>query len=126
MIQIDYKTGQPYLEVGYLNRGQMRKKYGIKFFVNPTWFEFGTRPHTVQTMQMKSGGKLTYELHDNRTKYGYSVRHPGMTHKNYLRNTVYDNVDKINATLQEKLKELEKYQIEQGLFVDLGGDEEID
>ncbi len=124
--KIDFKTGQPYLEVGYLTRGQMRKKYGIKYFVNATWFEFGTKPHTIQTIQSKGGGKLTYELHDNHTKYGYIVSHPGMAHKNFLRNTVYENVDEINSAMQDKLKELEEYQVQQGVLVDLGGDEEID
>ena len=124
--KIDYKTGQPYMEVGYLNRSQMRKKFGIKYFVNPTWFEFGAKPHQIQTLQYKNGGKLTYELHDHRNKYGYVVSHPGMSHKNYLRNTVYENVNEINSAIIEKLKELEKYQIEQGVFVDIGGDEEID
>lgn len=124
--KIDYKTGQPYLEVGYLTRGQMRKKYGIKYFVNATWFEFGTKPHIIQTTQFKNGGKLTYELHDKNTKYGYMVSHPGMSSKNFLRNTVYENINEINSAMQDKLKELEDYQAQQGVLVDLGGDEEID
>lgn len=124
--KLDFKTGEPYLEVGYLNRSQMRKKYGIKYFVNASWFEFGTKPHKIQTLQSKNGGRLSYELHDNRTKYGYSVQHPGMSHKNFLRNTVYENIDEIQSKIAEGLKKLEEYQIEQGYFVDLGGDEEID
>lgn len=124
--KINYKTGQPYLEVGYLTREQMRKKYGIKYFVNPTWFEFGTRPHTIQTIQSKEGGKLTYELHDNHTKYGYIVQHPGMSSKNFLRNTAYENIDEIQNAIQEGLCKLEEYTLEQGMNIDLGGDEEID
>ena len=124
--KIDYKTGQPYLEVGYLTRGQMRKKYGIKYFVNATWFEFGTKPHIIQTTQFKNGGKLTYELHDKNTKYGYMVSHPGMSSKNFLRNTAYENINEINSAMQDKLRELEDYQAQQGVLVDLGGDEEID
>lgn len=124
--KINYKTGQPYLEVGYLTRKQMRKKYGIKYFVNPTWFEFGTRPHTIQTIQSKEGGKLTYELHDNHTKYGYIVQHPGMSSKNFLRNTAYENIDEIQNAIQEGLCKLEEYTLEQGMNIDLGGDEEID
>ena len=124
--KINYKTGQPYLEVGYLTREQMRKKYGIKYFVNPTWFEFGTRPHTIQTVQSKEGGKLTYELHDNHTKYGYIVQHPGMSSKNFLRNTAYENIDEIQNAIQEGLCKLEEYTLEQGMNIDLGGDEEID
>ena len=124
--KIDFKTGQPYLEVGYLTRSQMRKKYGIKYFVNPTWFEFGTKPHTIQTKQSQKGTKLTYELHDNTTKYGYSVQHPGMSNKNFLRNTAYENINKIQNAIQDGLNKLEEYTLSQGMNIDLGGDEEID
>lgn len=124
--KIDYKTGQPYLEVGYLTRAQTRKKFGLKYFVNPSWFEFGTKPHKIQTMQSKEGTKLTYELHDNRTKYGYMVEHPGMASKNFLRNTAYDNINEIQNAIQEGLKKLEQYTLEQGMSIDIGGDEEID
>jgi len=124
--KIDFKTGQPYLEVGYLNRSQMRKKYGIKYFVNPTWFEFGVKPHQIMTKQLAEGGKLTYELHDHSREYGYLVQHPGMGNKNFLRNTAYENVNEISNAIQTKLKDLENYVITQGMSIDLGGDEEID
>lgn len=124
--KIDRKTGQPYLEIGYLSRSQMRKRFGIKYFVNPAWFEFGIRPHTIMTNQLKNGNKLTYELQDNRSKYGYSVQHPGMSSKNFLRNTAYENVDKINEAIQSKLNELENYVLTKGMKIDIGGDEEVD
>ena len=125
--KIDFKTGQPYLEVGYLSRSQMKKKFGIRYFVNPSWFEFGVKPHTIMTKQLKHGSKhLTYELEGNGRKYGYQVSHPGMSGKNYLRNTAYENIDKIQNAIQEKLSELESYVLEQGMSIDLGGDEEID
>ena len=125
--KIDFKTGQPYLEVGYLSRSRMRKKYGIKYFVNPTWFEFGVKPHNIRTLQLKQGAKfLSYELHDNSHKFGYSVQHPGMSNKNFLRNTAFENVNEINNAIQEKLKELESYVLTQGMKIDLGGDEEIE
>lgn len=124
--KIDYKTGQPYLEVGYLNRSQMRKKYGIKYFVNAAWFEFGVKPHQIQTAQFKNNGKLTYELRDNSNKYGYVVQHPGMGSKNFLRNTAYENIDKISDAIQDGLKKLEEYTLSQGMKIDIGGDEEID
>lgn len=125
--KIDFKTGQPYLEVGYLSRSQMKKKFGIKYFVNPTWFEFGIRPHVIMTKQLKNGAKfLSYELEGNGRKYGYQVTHPGRSGKNFLRNTAYENMDKIQSAIQEKLSELENYVLEQGMKIDLGGDEEID
>ena len=125
--KIDYKTGQPYLEVGYLSKAQMKKKYGIKYFVNPTWFEFGVKPHVIMTRQLKDGAKvLTYELEGNGHKYGYKVNHPGLANKNLLRNTAYENVNKIQSTIQEGLHKLDDYTLSQGMKIDLGGDEEVD
>ena len=83
-------------------------------------------PHQIQTAQLKQGGKLTYELHDNHTNYGYVVQHPGMSNKNFLRNTAYENIDKIQDAIQEGLGKLEEYTLTQGMRIDLGGDEEID
>lgn len=125
--KVDYKTGQPYLEVGYLSKAQMKRKYGIKFFVNPAWFEFGVKPHEIMTRQMKSGAKsLTYELEGNGHKYGYKVNHPGISQKNLLRNTVYENISEIQNTIQAGLCRLDEYKITQGMKIDIGGDEEID
>ena len=49
-----------------------------------------------------------------------------MQHRNYLRNTVYENIEEINSTLKENLASLDDYVISQGMSIDLGGDEEID
>ena len=125
--KVNFKTGQPYLEVGYLNKAQMKKKFGIKYFVNPTWFEFGTKPHTIMTKQLKSGSSsLTYELEGNGRKYGYSVKHPGMSSRNYLRNVTFQNINKIQEAIQEGLCKLDEYKITQGMNINIGGDEEID
>lgn len=125
--KVNYKTGQPYLEIGYLSKAQMKKKYGIKFFVNPTWFEFGTKPHTIMTKQLKNNvSHLTYELEGNGRKYGYSAKHPGMSSRNFLRNTTFQNINKIQEAIQEGLCKLDEYKITQGMNIDIGGDEEID
>lgn len=124
--KIDYKTGQPYLDIGYLSRSQMKKKYGVKFFVNPAWLEFGVQPHSIITQQIKNGSKVTYKLHDDKNEYGYFVEHPGISSKNFLRNKVYENADKIDAAMQAKLKELENYVLSEGMTIDIGGDEEIE
>lgn len=126
-VAFDKETGTPHLEVGYLNRKQTRKKYGLKFFVNATWFEFGTKPHPIQTKEYKEHKLFkTYELEGNGQKYGYRVQHPGMSSKNFLRNTVYENIDEIATELQNGLNKLEQYTLEQGMNIDIGGDEEID
>lgn len=125
--KVNFKTGQPYLEIGYLNKSQMKKKFGIKYFVNPTWLEFGTKPHAVMTKQLKNKASyLTYELEGNGRKYGYSAKHPGMSGKNYLRNTTFENINKLRDAIQEGLCKLDEYKITQGMNIDIGGDEEID
>lgn len=115
-VKIDYKTGQPYLQVGYLNRKQMLKR-GVKFFVNPAWFEFGVRSHTI-----KSEKKVLY----HKNNFGKMIQHPGMSGRNFLKNTVMNNIDEIKSAQKEKLGRLTDILIEQGVSVDLGGDEEID
>ena len=49
-----------------------------------------------------------------------------MSNKNFLRNTAYENIDKIQDAIQEGLGKLEEYTLTQGMRIDLGGDEEID
>ena len=124
--KINYKTGQPYMEVGYRSRAQMKKR-GVKYYVNPWWFETGIKPHTIATKQFVDTGKSSYELHDNRgVKFGIIVQHPGRTGKNLLRNTVYNNLKEIRQAQIESLKKIDDIKVEKGLFIDLGGDEEID
>lgn len=124
--KIDYKTGQPYMEVGYKSRAQMKKK-GVKYYVNPWWFEFGINPHQIATKQFVNSGKSSYELHDNMgTKFGVIVQNPGRTGKNFLRNTVYNNIKEIREAQMEHLGQITEIQTIKGLTVDLGGDEEID
>lgn len=123
-VKINYKTGQPYMDIGYLNRKQMKKR-GVRYFVNPAWFEFGTKPHTIMTKEYKNTGKSSYQLQHNK-KYGIIVKHPGMQNKNFLRNTVMNNIDQIKKAQQEKLGQLTKMMIQKGANIDIGGAEEID
>nr|DAL10371.1 MAG TPA_asm: hypothetical protein [Caudoviricetes sp.] len=123
--KIDYKTGQPYMELGYRSRAQMKKR-GIKYYVNPWWLEFGFNSHTIMTKEFNSSKKLSYELHDNMgNKFGFIVQHPGKTGKNLLRNTVYNNIKEIRESQIESLSKINDIKITNGLMIDLGGDEEI-
>ena len=125
-VEFDKSSGIPTLMTGYSNSRQMQKK-GYKHYVNPYWFEFGIKPHTIQTKESAKGGKLTYKLRDSKgIEYGYIVDHPGMTNKNFLRNTVYDNIDEIQKALKEGLQELDDYQITQGMKIDDEEDEDIE
>ena len=125
--KIDRTTGQPYLDFGYRNRKTMTKKYGIKYYVNPCWFEFGTKPHIIMTKEYKEKGYSSYELEGNGRKFGYIVKHPGMTNKNFLRNTVYNNIDQIKEAEEEYLGQLTDLMIAQGAKININmEDEEID
>lgn len=124
--KIDKHTGQPYMEIGYRSRAQMRKR-GVKFFVNPCWFEFGTRPHIIMTKEYAEKGYSSYELEGNGRKFGYIVKHPGMTNKNFLRNTVYNNIDQIREAEEEYLGQLTDLMIAEGAKININmEDEEID
>lgn len=124
--KVDYKTGQPYMEIGYRSKMQMKKR-GVKYYVNPWWFEMGINPHTIATKQYAKTGKSSYELQDNRgMKFGIVVQHPGRSGKNFLRNTVYNNIKEIREAQMEHLGKISEIQVVKGLTVDIGGDEEID
>lgn len=124
--KIDFKTGQPYMEVGYRSRKQMKKR-GIKYYVNPWWLEFGVKSHEIKTREFQNTGKSSYELQDHRgMKFGVIAKHPGVNKKNLLRNTVYNNIKEIKAAQEESLKKITEIKVAKGLTIDLGGDEEID
>lgn len=123
--KIDFKTGQPYLEVGYRSRAEMMKR-GIKYFANPYWLEFGYKPHTISTKQYVNTGFSSYELMDNRgTKYGVIVRHPGKGSTNLLRNTVYNHINEIVEAQKESLQKINDIQVISGMNIDYERDEEI-
>lgn len=109
--KIDKVTGHPYLEVGYRSRSQMKKR-GVHFFVNPSWFEFGTAPHEIKSSWIK--GTFRNGLTDGVHKFGKIVKHPGMTQRNFLRNTVYNNINEIKSAEEKHLGELTDLMVKQG------------
>lgn len=126
--KINRKTGIPYMEIGYRSRAQMIKR-GVKFFVNPAWFEFGTKPHKIMTTEYSVQGKSSYKLTsgDTGTQFGVIVQHPGMGSKNFLRNTVYDNIEAIKEAQEEYLGQLTDIMISAGANIEINEeDEEID
>mgnify|MGYP003374055293 FL=1 len=126
--KVNRKTGVPYMEIGYRSRAQMRKR-GVNFFVNPAWFEFGTKSHVIMTQEFKKDGKSSYKLtnKDSGAQFGVIVQHPGMKNKNFLRNTVYDNIDAIKQAQIEYLGQLTNTMISAGAKIEIDEeDEEID
>lgn len=123
---MDKKTGQPYLKIGYLSKKDMLKK-GIKYYVNPYWFEYGIKAHQIQTKALTKYGKSTYELQNYKgQKYGVIVQHPGQNGNNFLRNTVYEHIEEIRNAENEWLEKITELKIEKGLYVDLEGEEEVE
>ena len=83
----------------------------IKFFANPAWFEFGTKSHVIQ---IKSANTLT----DGKVDFGKSVINKGMVGKNFLRNTVVNNIDEIRKAQEEHLGRLTDILVSQGVKID--------
>lgn len=103
---VNYRTGKPEVMVGYLSAARMRKQYGIRYWVNPTWFEFGVKPHSI-VAGIKRGGKTNAKfLTDGRHDFGKEVMHPGLPRKNLLRDTAYENIDAIVQAQKKYLSEL--------------------
>lgn len=77
---VSRSTGQPYGEAGYISKSHKRhaKAQGaIAFMPNPSWLEFGTKPHviTAGTKRGKPTGKRT--LSNSHIGFGARVKHPG-------------------------------------------------
>lgn len=128
---VERDTGQPKLMIGYRTRKGMKKKYGIKYFVNPAWLESGVAPHIIQTKQLKnqkSFKRLSYELKNNKgQKFGYQVQHPGERGMQILKGTVLNNIDKIREAEAEVLEEIKDIMLEAGADIQLDYEEdEID
>lgn len=124
--RIDRATGQPILDIGYLSRKQTAKKYGIKYFANPAWFEFGTKSHSIVSGIRRGTPTGKRALSDHRSIYGGAVINKGMGSKNFLRNTVFENISAIHNAQQEYLKQITTIAIKQGYSIPDLYDEEVD
>ena len=124
---VDYKTGQPQLQIGFYSWQRVKKKGKIPSNANPHWIERGTSPiggkkKARPPIVPKNAKVLAY---DN-IIYGRSVQHPGTAGTNVLRNTVQDNIDEIRKAQAEYLAELSKTLEEAGAKVYTGEDTDED
>ena len=106
---INYKTGQPTLQIGFYGWQRVKKKGKLPSHANPHWIELGTSPmggkrNAREPIRPKNAKILAY----NDTIYGYSVQHPGTPGTHILRNTVYNNIAEIRAAQAEYLAEISK------------------
>ena len=98
--RIDFKTGQPELQIGFQSWQKVRSRGKKPSNANPHWVEFGVNPH-----QLTAKGKvMTY----GDTFYGKEASHSGTRGTHVLRNAVYNNIEEIRAAQAEYLAELNK------------------
>ena len=75
---ISSHTGQASGTVGYLKKSKLKEK-GIKFVLNPSWLEFGTKSHSIKSGSFSKNG-ISKKALANRTSnivFGKSIVHPG-------------------------------------------------
>ena len=75
---ISTHTGQAKGNVGFLNKKKLKLK-GLKFVINPSWLEFGTKPHVVNSGGKRHDGKKLHILANKSSRkiFGSSIAHPG-------------------------------------------------
>lgn len=96
---VDYKTGQPQMQVGFYGWQRVKKRGKKPSHSSPWWIEQGTKPHVI----LAKGYKPMYDKSTG-TYYGQYVSHPGQQATNVLRNSVYNNISKIRAAQEEYLR----------------------
>lgn len=124
---VDYKTGQPQLQIGFYSWQKVKKKGKVPSNANPHWIEKGTSPRggkrkAREPITPKNAKVLAY----NDIIYGRSVQHPGTYGTNVLRNTVQDNIEEIRKAQAEYLAELSKTLEAAGAKIYTGEDTDED
>lgn len=108
---------RPVLLIGYRNRNEMVKKYGIKYYINPYWMEQGTKPHRI------SSSKGLYD--DQGNYFGHSIEHPGQKINNFLSTVVQENINEIRSAQEEFLSQLDSIEVFKGQSINEEGEDEV-
>ena len=116
--KIDKLTGQPELQIGYFSKRNAKRKGKKVPFANPSWLEFGIKPHTIKIKNAKT-------LTDGNINYGRSVNHPGFSGKNVLRNSILNNIDEIRKAQEETLALLNEELDKAKGFIDESEEDEL-
>lgn len=119
-------NGTPKLEIGFYTKKKAKEK-GRAYFANPTWLEFGTKPHVITAgsrmhMLTKKKGRSNGTI-----VFGSKVMHPGQAPKPFIKTAVMNNIAAIRQAQEKGLSELSKrieeltgipddYEIEGGEF----------
>lgn len=100
---INYRTGQPTLQIGFYSWQKVKKKGKQPSSASPHWIEFGVKAHDIP----KANGKGKFMAYED-TVFGFRVKHPGTAATHILRNTVQNNIAEIRAAQAEYLAEISK------------------
>ena len=112
-------TGIPQMQVGFYSWQRVKKRGKQPSNASPAWVEFGTSPHIISA---KNAKVLAFDD----VSYGKRVSHPGTRRTNFLRDTVYNNIDEIRAAQEEYLAEISKTIDEAKQKIDQGDEFEDD
>ena len=100
-VMINYKTGQPTLQIGFYSWQKVKKRGKQPSSASPHWIEYGTHPHEIVA-------KRAVLMTDGINVYGKRVDHPGQKETNVLRDTVQNNISEIRAAQEQYLAEISK------------------
>ncbi len=112
-------TGIPQMQIGFYSWQRVKKKGKQPSATAPQWLELGVKPHDIS---IKNAKVLAY----NDISYGKTVKHPGLPAHNFLRDTVYNNLEEIRAAQAEYLEEIQKTIDEAKQKIDQGEEFEDD
>lgn len=99
-VMINYRTGQPTLQIGFYSWQKVKKRNKQPSHASPWWVEFGTKPHDMPTN--KAGSFMRYDD----IIIGYHAHHPGQSATHVLRDTVQNNIGEIRAAQTQYLAEI--------------------
>lgn len=115
--------GTPYLEIGFFNKKTAKKK-GRAYFANPSWIEFGTKPHVIRAGVRRGSVTTAKVLRKGRFIFGAQVN-VSRSARPFVKTTIMASIAEIRqaqekglAALSQKIEELkgipDDYEIEDG------------
>lgn len=103
--KISRSSGQAEGRVGYLSKRKLREK-GKWFILNPSWLEFGTKPHIIKAGTKNRDGSLKKSLANKSANvmFGHLVQHGGSKPVNGLQKAGKTIAPKAESIAAEELK----------------------
>lgn len=115
-LRVRVLRGQPVSEVGFFNKKNAIRHRALRasnFLPNPTWFEFGSRPHKIRPGIWRGDKTGKRSLSNSHELFMKLVNHPGTKGEHFMANALKAHVGDIRqaqmtnlALLYKKLDEL--------------------